>query len=282
MKLTAPLFLAALASAAHNWDVYRIGTVDNFAWKNTMPADGGSLGGYNSCETAANFTATQYKVTDIYKPRPEGLAPWATVVNGILMSRFYPGAWQGVNYKGGERDVVMMEYKDVPQAVRVWVEEQLKDEAQRKKRWLTVLRKSKAVDDMVTGDENLEVLPAEEKVMIFAPGEIYDSLPLWVAQGSKCEAELKNLSKYVPYHQDDAVIAWAQPITLPDRENGGRDLSFSVEAKYIRETEEGRTARLFWERAHAAAERHNRKQVREERMGKRALTQAQRRDKDEL
>lgn len=78
------------------------------------------------------------------------------------------------------------------------------------------------------------------------------------------------------------MIAWAKPLTLPDRDAGKRDVSFSVDARYIRETEEGRAARLFWERAHTMASRQQRKQIREERKGKRALTQAQRMDKDEL
>lgn len=78
------------------------------------------------------------------------------------------------------------------------------------------------------------------------------------------------------------MIAWSKALTLPDRDAGKRDVSFSVDARYIRETEEGRAARVFWERAHAMGSRQQRKQIREERQGKRALTQAQRRDKDEL
>ena len=46
MKTLTPLLLAALASAAHNWDDYRLGSVDNFPWTNPMPADGGTLNGY--------------------------------------------------------------------------------------------------------------------------------------------------------------------------------------------------------------------------------------------
>lgn len=86
----------------------------------------------------------------------------------------------------------------------------------------------------------------------------------------------------MPRHEDDAVIAWSKPLTLPDREAGKRDVSFSIDARHIQETDEGRTARLFWERAHTMANRHHRKQIREERQGKRALIEAQRRDKDEL
>ena len=86
----------------------------------------------------------------------------------------------------------------------------------------------------------------------------------------------------MPHLEDDAVIAWSKPLTSPDREAGKRDVSFYVDARYIRETEEGRTARLFWERANTMAQRHHRKKIREDRQGKRALTEAQRRDKDEL
>lgn len=193
MKSIIALFLLApLASAAAqnpiSWDIYRMGTVADFAWKNPMPADGGVLNGYVSCATVRNFNATQYKFSDVREARPRGLAPWAGVVDGLAASRAYPGGWEGVNYKGDNRDVVLMEYKDVPAAARAWVEEQLADEAQRLKRFMAVLTKPSG-EEGVVDDGNLGGLPLEEKLLMFAPGELYDFLPLWVSHDSECEGE---------------------------------------------------------------------------------------------
>lgn len=196
MKSLSPLLLAAVVSAAHHWDVYRIGTVDNFPWKNTMPADGGTLNGYTSCRSETHFNATQYKLSDLHDPPPLGLAPWAATIDELLTSRFYPGSWQGVNYKGDQRDLVVMEYRDVPTAARAWVEEQLRDEEMRLKRFLTVVGKPRDGKEAVA--EDLEGRPDGEKLLIFAPGELYNFLPLWVSHNSECEGELSPYFRTIP------------------------------------------------------------------------------------
>lgn len=187
MKCFAPLLFATVAAALHHWDVYRIGTVDNFPWKNTMPADGGRLNGYTTCTSQSYFNGTQYKVPDMRAAPPQGLQPWSAIVNGLFTSRFYPGSWQGVNYKGDQRELVVMEWRDVPQLAREWVEEQLKDEEMRLKRFLAVVRKSK--DGERVDEESFEGIPDSEKLLIVAPGELYNFLPLWVAQNSECEGK---------------------------------------------------------------------------------------------
>lgn len=303
MKLTGLLPVAALASAALNWDIYRVGTVPDFPWRDQLPADGGTLNGYTSCQSSSHFNAAQYKLSDLREEPPAGLAPWADAVEALFTSRFYPGSWQGVNDKGDDRDVVVMGWLNVPVTARSWIEEQLADEKMRLKRFMTVVTKSGA-------GAGVDETPVNERLLIVAPGELYNFLPLWVSEKSQCEGEsaaltiilflpvptraqigtqakpltdkLKDLSRYTHNLQDDAVIAWAKPLSLPDRAIRGRHVSFSVDARHVRETDEGRAARVFWERAHAMGSRHHRKQVREERMGKRALTQAQRADKDEL
>lgn len=185
MKSLAPLLLATVASALHHWDVYQIGTVDNFPWSNTMPADGGPLNGYETCTSATYFNGTQYKVPDMRVAPPQGLQPWASIINGLFTSRFYPGSWQGVNYKGDQRDLVVMEWRDVPQHAREWVLEQLRDEEMRLKRFLAVVRKSK--DGERVDEESVEGIPDSERLLIIAPGELYNFLPLWVSQNSECE-----------------------------------------------------------------------------------------------
>ena len=186
MKLISSVFLATLASALHHWDVYRIGTVDNFPWKDTLPADGShGLNGYTVCRSETYFNGTLYKVPDLHQPPPTGLQPWAAIINGLFTSRFYPGGWQGVNYKGDERDLLVMEWRDVPQQARAWVEEQLKDEQMKLKRFMALVAKSK--DGERVDEGNLEGLPDGEKLLIIAPGELYNFLPLWVSKNSECE-----------------------------------------------------------------------------------------------
>lgn len=195
MKPLAPLLLATVALAVNHWDVYRLGTVDNFPWKNTMPADGGRLNGYTTCTSQAYFNGTQYKVPDLQEPPPMGLQPWASIINHLLTSRFYPGSWQGVNYKGDQRDLVVMEWRDIPQHAQEWVEEQLRDEEMRLKRFLAVVRK--VTDGEGIDVEDIEGLPDGEKLLIIAPGELYNFLPLWVSENSECEGKL---SPFPPTH----------------------------------------------------------------------------------
>ncbi len=59
-------------------------------------------------------------------------------------------------------------------------------------------------------------------------------------------ADFLNLSKYVPHAKDTAVIAWVTEHMKPDRDNGKRDVKFTIEAKLAIETPEGREYRIFW------------------------------------
>ncbi|CAI4213102.1 unnamed protein product [Parascedosporium putredinis] len=235
MKLPTSLFAllshALVASASYYWDVARVGTVDSFTWTPPFPGDGSALVGYTSCESKAYFNGTQYKYIDLNE--------------------------------GDDRELVLMEYKDVPEAARDWIEAQMKDEALRAKRFMTILGKPGA-DGRAPPTRISKTCPREQ-------------------DGSKCENELKNLDQYVaPVVDDKGVLAWAHTLTRPDRDVGKRDVSFEVDARYVIETEEGRAARVFWEKAHAMGRRAERKRVRDERQGKRELKQAQRSDKDEL
>lgn len=187
MKLTGLLPVAALASAALNWDIYRVGTVSDFPWRDQLPADGGNLNGYTSCQSSSHFNATQYKLSDLREEPPAGLAPWADAVEVLFTSRFYPGSWQGVNYKGDDRDVVVMEWLDVPVTARSWVEEQLADSEMRLKRFMAVVPKSGA-------GAGVEETQVNERLLIIAPGELYNFLPLWVSEKSDCEGEYAGVS----------------------------------------------------------------------------------------
>jgi len=199
MKLTTILafFTPSLATAAvsvghYHWDVVRAGTVDSFKWSSPFPGDGSPLTGYTTaCEEKAIFNATQYRYTDLGEAPPAGVAPWAGTIRHLFTSRAYPGTWQGVNFKGDEREIVFMEYKDVPELARNWIEEQLKDPKMMAKRFMAVLGKRNA-EGKVPPQAELDGLKVEDKLFMFAPAEIYDFLPLWVAKGAKghkCEGK---------------------------------------------------------------------------------------------
>ena len=57
-------------------------------------------------------------------------------------------------------------------------------------------------------------------------------------------AELSNLENYVDAPADGKVVAWPTSRTEPDRAGGNPGIEFTVTAQVLRETEEGREARL--------------------------------------
>lgn len=189
---------AAGILANWNWDIIHYGIIDGFRWARPWPDDGSPLQGFIiPCKAAGSFVATQYKVSELYKNPPDGLSPWASQLNLLFNSRAYPGSWDGVNLHGDNRDMVMMEYKDVPIPVQNWVEKELSDEIGSKKRFMGVYRKPKEGESSVAPGD-ISSLPAEEKVLIIAPGEFYEILPLFVSKGSKCEGTLSDLTKRTP------------------------------------------------------------------------------------
>lgn len=64
-----------------------------------------------------------------------------------------------------------------------------------------------------------------------------------------------NLENYVDAPEDGKVVAWPTERTDPDIEGGDPEIEFTVKAQVLRETEEGREARL---------KREEEKRVREE------------------
>lgn len=92
-------------------------------------------------------------------------------------------------------------------------------------------------------------------------------------------AQLLDLSRYGPKAKDEGVVAWPVEHKWPDVKRGRFDIIFKIKALYVKETEEGRTFRVFWERAHRTIRRQERKQKKKERQeaGKRWQV-----EKDEL
>ena len=78
--------------------------------------------------------------------------------------------------------------------------------------------------------------------------------------------ELNNLSKYRSQAIDHSVLAWPVDHTKPNRDLGKRDITFKIDAMAVTETEEGKRARLMWEKMHRTIKRNDRKMKREERL----------------
>ncbi len=195
--------------AAINWDVYEHGVVPTFKWSRPFPDDGSDPGGFHvNCRHSASFHAKMYKLSDLSSDPPSGLAPWRDAIEGFLRNRDYVGSWDGVDHKGEDREVVVMEWTDVPEPVRLWVEEQQADVGGvNEERWLYgVFAKPKTEGETVLGTvrpkpttvpaggggEEMEKVPVvadKDKIVVFPAGALYEILPLWVSKGSGCERE---------------------------------------------------------------------------------------------
>lgn len=200
MKLAGPLGLVlepllALAYNHQNWDVHNHGLKPGFKWHRPFPEDGHDPGGFTvPCKHIEEFHAHQIKMADIREPFPDGLAPWADAVEAFFDPRTYPGGWDGANLKGTNRDLLVMEYKDVPRAVREWIASRQSD-LDSDDRWLyAIFEKPKSKTDTIIAtvapSPSATDTELSDKIMVFAPGALYENLPLWVAKGSKCEGKV--------------------------------------------------------------------------------------------
>lgn len=251
------------------------------------------------CKVDATFKATQHHLGDLQAP-----APWSRAVETFLGWHPYPGSWEGIDAGGDRRDIIIMEYTEVPTAVRDWIDAQHRDKASNKSKWYLfgVFEKPKkdfgkasgiamAPATSVAVGDDAPVIPDQDKVLIFAPAALYEILPLWVAKNSGCEGELArrvwvdgfvlintdhtlladmmDLSKYSSYARDKSVIAWPVEET---RLTGKLylDLTFKIQAAYVVETEHGKTWREMWENLHVQTKRQARKEQREQRQAARA------------
>lgn len=168
---------------------------------------------------------------------------------------------------------------------------------------------------MVPKVSEMQQQKRDEKVMIFAPGALYEILPLWVARQSSCEGEtfhflrtskfvpssskqnlpltkasptavaFEDLSRYHPLPTDAGVAAWPIDRTHPDRENRRSAITFTIKAQFLHETDHGRTMRMAWERLRRTVRRQERKLKKKEREAGRKLVEEEgynRGVKDEL
>ena len=171
------------------------------------------------CSSERTFQATEYLLDDLQELPPHGLIPWVEALRKVFTNRPYPGSWDGVDPHGYDRNMLMMEYSEVPEGVKRWIEGQewadsdsAKDVAKKDKTsgkgLFAVLAKAnvdigeKIVATATELKEESKPQTKEEweewrngdknRVVIFAPGAIYENAPLWVAEGSDCEGKFSS------------------------------------------------------------------------------------------
>jgi len=225
--------------------------VDMFRWKNPFGEDLSPPDGFEAaCEATKTFSARQHTLRDHMAPPPHGFGPWAEGMKPQFGGRPFPGHWDGLDEHGTLRKILIMEYADVPEAVKDWLE----TEAGREKGFFGVYDKPAEGESIVQGPASPRTSKADKgdkQVMIFAAGAVYETLPLWVAKGSKCEGErdppagspgadgenaaaLSDLKKYVIEPEDDHVVAWPVGHTKPDTFRDKRDVEFTIRAQLLK------------------------------------------------
>lgn len=157
--------------------------LDNFTWRD--PFSSPKIHQFDAaCENTRTFSASEFQLHDLSEPEPLGLFPFRNKLLAAFGSREYPGGWDGMDAHGYERNLLKMDYKDVPVQVREWAEGQERSEGPGKGLF-AVLDKSTEGEtaDTKASESSLE----EDKIVLFAPGALYETLPLWLAQDSACE-----------------------------------------------------------------------------------------------
>jgi hypothetical protein len=190
-RLFLSTFLAAVATPTLG-QVVISSVVETFQWRDPWGAEEVPAGFEARCEAKRTFPATQHVVGQLDEKWPRGLQPWAEAIPYFFGGRPYPGSWDGVDHKGPAREIMVMELADVPEAVKDWIEEQHQKEGENSNRYLFgIYEKPMTEGDKIRGTAKLRELDEggvadKDKVMMFAAGALYDTLPLWVAEGSDC------------------------------------------------------------------------------------------------
>lgn len=151
------------------------------------------------CTASRTFEAKEYLLDDLSEEPPMGLKPWTEALKKIFSGREYPGSWDGIDPHGYDRNLLLMEYSEVPIAVREWIEAEERGDGEGKGLY-AVYEKPKDKDQVIrnvvkfaSAEMAKGLRPLDKKkVVIFAPGAVYDILPLWVAEGSDCKGKNPN------------------------------------------------------------------------------------------
>ncbi|KAL1887150.1 hypothetical protein Sste5346_010408 [Sporothrix stenoceras] len=268
MKLSllsvAPLATTVAAFGAHNQPPKgEVTKTDNFVWADPFHDHRLAHKLTPSCTVEKSFAAREFLLHDLYEHDPKGLWNYGDALKTIFTGRPYPGGWDGLDPHMYERPLMLMEYADVPVAVREWIEEaerevgeeeedeRSEDEKKKKKARKNLFavferatepeqKVTKTVVPAKTAAKAAALRPLDTKrVVIFAPGALYSILPLWVAdeaaaEGSEsCAKSLLSLDNYAPKPKDGGVIAWTTAHTAPNRGKGERAMTFTIKAQTL-------------------------------------------------
>lgn len=177
------LLLASLATTTTAIGMKPSPTPDKpatFRWK--YPFSDEAMAAWSPvCTATKAFDAREYTLHNLAAPFPDGLGDWEEGLREFFGGREYPGGWGGWDKHLHDRSVVSMEWADVPGRVKTWIGEQEESEGEGKGLFAVFDKKAGEGKEGVEGDEG--------KIVIFAPGALYEVLPLWVADGSECEGE---------------------------------------------------------------------------------------------
>lgn len=205
---------------------------ENFTWSD--PFSSTRLAEFDSaCAGQRTFAASEFQIHDLQAPEPKGLWPYGNALKLLFGGRPYPGDWDGMDPHGYERNLLKMDYTDVPVKVREWIEKQEKTDGPGK--GLFGIYDIPEEGERVTGVAQVDDVQQldQKRVAIFAPGALYETLPLWVAEASDCEDILANMDKYSPKLVDGGVVGWITDHTSPRRDQSERKMEFTVKAQAL-------------------------------------------------
>ncbi|CAK7215538.1 hypothetical protein SBRCBS47491_002515 [Sporothrix bragantina] len=271
-----------------NWDAHEFPIVSHWNWHRPFPDHGEPPMGFETkCNVVKKFHARNYRLGDLRTGNPDhAVYPFAAGIEKYIAGRMYPGSWDGVDHGGMQRDILMMDWRELPVYVRQWIEneEMKRPDREDGRTWRFMVFQKKLKKEVATATEPptpLRAVPTEgaevstwklpevadrDKVVFFAPGQLYPILPLFNAKGGgKCEDSFSDLSRYVPAAKDDSVVAWPFEHSKPDLEHGKVDIYFKIRTEHVMESEHGRDRRILWDKLMRNARRAERKHTRKER-----------------
>jgi hypothetical protein len=152
------------------------------------------------CDVQRTFEVDEYLLDDLAEKEPLGLLSYRDALKQVFATREYPGSWDGIDPHGYDRNLLAMRYDLVPRAVREWIEDQERTDGKGKGLYAVYPAPLPGARVMTTIKVPELPVPAEwrsrdeNRVAIFAPGAVYEILPLWVAEGSGCEGEYRQTS----------------------------------------------------------------------------------------
>lgn len=270
-----------------NWDAHENPIVSHWNWHRPFPDHGDPPMGFETkCNVVKKFHARNYRLGDLRNGESHPLYPFSDAIEKYIAGRTYPGSWDGVDHGGMQRDLLMMEWRELPVYVRKWIEdnEMRRPEMDDGRTWRFMVfqkKPKKVVAATATETAPLRAVPTEgaasstwtlpqvadrDKVVFFAPGQLYPILPLFNAKGGgKCEDSFSDLSRYVPAAKDDSVVAWPFEHSKPDHEHGKVEVYFKIRTEHVLESEHGRDRRVLWDSLMRNARRTERKHTRADR-----------------